>query len=92
MKTRKRVDYKQNNGNTQEVYSVDNKPTPADIGAVNKAGDTMTGTLDAPSLQVSGEEVFSPSNVPMSSQTAFGMVKVYTSTQGGKTILHIDTE
>lgn len=27
------------------VYTSDNKPTPSDIGAVNKTGDTMTGAL-----------------------------------------------
>lgn len=30
-----------------QVYDSVNKPTPADIGAVNKAGDTMTGRLTA---------------------------------------------
>lgn len=29
----------------QKIYHEGNKPTPADIGAVNKAGDTMTGAL-----------------------------------------------
>ena len=29
----------------KRVYHEGNKPTPADVGAVNKAGDTMTGTL-----------------------------------------------
>lgn len=29
-----------------QVYHPGNKPTPADIGAVNKTGDTMTGTLN----------------------------------------------
>lgn len=33
---------KQNGGG---VYSPSNKPTPADLGAVNKAGDTITGEL-----------------------------------------------
>lgn len=39
-----------NNGSTwtdwAKTYSTSNKPTTADIGAVNKAGDTMTGTLN----------------------------------------------
>lgn len=29
----------------QKIYHEGNKPTPAEIGAVNKAGDTMTGAL-----------------------------------------------
>lgn len=29
----------------QKIYYPGNKPTPADIGAVNKSGDTMTGNL-----------------------------------------------
>lgn len=31
-------------------YSTQSKPTPADIGAVNKSGDTMTGNLTVPAL------------------------------------------
>ena len=31
--------------NKSEVYTTTFKPTPADVGAVNKAGDTMTGVL-----------------------------------------------
>lgn len=31
--------------NKSEVYTTTFKPTPADVGAVNKAGDTMTGML-----------------------------------------------
>lgn len=34
-----------NDGNLYPIYSTGNKPTPGDIGAVNKAGDIMTGTL-----------------------------------------------
>ena len=30
---------------SRRVYSPNNKPTPADIGAVNKSGDTMDGVL-----------------------------------------------
>ena len=32
-------------GTWQKVYSEGNKPTAADVGAVDKAGDTMTGNL-----------------------------------------------
>lgn len=31
--------------NNDEVYTTFKKPTPAEVGAVNKAGDTMTGDL-----------------------------------------------
>lgn len=31
--------------NEDEVYTTFKKPTPAEVGAVNKAGDTMTGAL-----------------------------------------------
>lgn len=34
------------------VYSPENKPTPEDIGAVKKSGDTMTGGLTATGLAV----------------------------------------
>lgn len=34
--------------NSTQVYTKSYKPTPADVGAVNKAGDTMTGTLVCP--------------------------------------------
>ncbi|AUR87570.1 coil containing protein [Vibrio phage 1.101.O._10N.261.45.C6] len=34
-----------------EVYTSDNKPTPAEVGAVNKAGDTMTGQLNVKRLK-----------------------------------------
>ncbi|MGL4523803.1 MAG: hypothetical protein ACRCWQ_14745 [Bacilli bacterium] len=33
--------------NDKEIYSEAHKPTPAEVGAVNKAGDTMTGKLYA---------------------------------------------
>ncbi len=36
----------------QRVYSPNNKPTPAVLGAVNKAGDTMTGKLIVPEINV----------------------------------------
>lgn len=32
--------------NDDEIYTTYKKPTPADVGAVNKAGDTMTGDLN----------------------------------------------
>lgn len=35
-----------------KIYHEGNKPTPATIGAVSKAGDTMTGELIAPILRV----------------------------------------
>ncbi|QJT27577.1 hypothetical protein E4185_16895 [Aeromonas media] len=38
------------------VYTSDNKPTSADVGAVNKAGDTMTGNLTAPAVLVSSAQ------------------------------------
>lgn len=41
---------------TEEDYHVDNKPTPANVGAVAKAGDTMTGNLTAPKVLVSGAQ------------------------------------
>lgn len=34
--------------NSVQVYTKSYKPTPADVGAVNKAGDTMSGTLVCP--------------------------------------------
>lgn len=40
--------------NNNRVYSNVNKPSPATLGAVNKAGDTMTGKLTAPSIDVTG--------------------------------------
>ena len=36
------------------LYSSDNKPTPADFGAVNKNGDTMSGWLTVPRLVTKG--------------------------------------
>lgn len=41
---------------TEEDYHVGNKPTVADVGAVAKAGDTMTGNLTAPKVLVSGAQ------------------------------------
>ncbi|WP_052250654.1 hypothetical protein [Pantoea sp. MBLJ3] len=35
------------------VYSPNNKPTPSVLGAVNKAGDTMTGDLTVPNISTS---------------------------------------
>ena len=37
-------------------YTTSNKPTPADVGAVAKSGDTMTGSLTAPAVLVSGND------------------------------------
>ncbi|MEG2347646.1 MAG: hypothetical protein RSB50_08185 [Cetobacterium sp.] len=34
----------------QKVYHPNNKPTPSDIGAVKKTGDTMTGDLNVPNI------------------------------------------
>ncbi|AFN69844.1 tail fiber protein [Aeromonas phage Aes012] len=39
-----------------QIYTTRFKPTPGDVGAVNKAGDTMTGNLTAPKVLVSGEQ------------------------------------
>lgn len=36
------------------VYSTGNKPAPSDLGAVNKAGDTMTGKLTTPDVRITG--------------------------------------
>lgn len=36
------------------VYSAANKPTPDNIGAVKKSGDTMTGQLVAPNVKAKG--------------------------------------
>lgn len=48
-------------GTAHAIYTEANKPTPSTLGAVNKAGDTMTGTLNinygsatTPSLRVGG--------------------------------------
>lgn len=42
-----RINHKVNGAaNTYRLYGEHNKPTPADIGAVAKAGDTMTGWLN----------------------------------------------
>lgn len=38
----------------QKIYYPGNKPTPSDIGAVNKSGDTMTGKLYTTALYGSG--------------------------------------
>lgn len=40
----------------ESFYSPDNKPTPAALGAVDKAGDTMTGNLTTPKVLVSGTQ------------------------------------
>ena len=40
----------------ERFYSPDNKPTPADLGAVSKSGDTMTGNLTAPAVLVSSAQ------------------------------------
>ncbi|MDP8617807.1 hypothetical protein, partial [Serratia marcescens] len=37
------------------LYGTANKPTTSDINAVNKAGDTMTGQLIAPSVATTPE-------------------------------------
>lgn len=39
-----------------KFYHEENKPTAADVGAVNKTGDTMTGNLTAPKVLVSGAQ------------------------------------
>lgn len=52
--------------NTQHtIYSTGNKPTPAEIGAVDKSGDTMTGDLNLPNL--------------ISTETVTAAKKIYTS-------------
>lgn len=37
-----------------KIYNSSQKPTAADVGAVNKTGDTMTGVLNVPRLEISG--------------------------------------
>lgn len=41
---------------SSRVYHQGFKPTAEDVGAVNKAGDTMTGNLTAPKVLVSGAQ------------------------------------
>lgn len=41
--------------NDTQIYSEHYKPTPAAIGAVNKAGDTMTGTLTTKQIKVTDQ-------------------------------------
>ena len=40
----------------RKIYHEGFKPNPADVGAVNKAGDTMTGDLTAPAVLVSSAQ------------------------------------
>lgn len=50
-----RINHKVNGAaNTYRLYGEHNKPTPADIGAVAKAGDTMTGGLNFHPVGVTG--------------------------------------
>ena len=44
------------NGSSYNVYHEGFKPTAADVGAVNKTGDTMTGNLTAPAVLVSSAQ------------------------------------
>lgn len=46
---------------SKRVYSPNNIPTPAVIGAVNKAGDTMIGDLTVPNISTQGITVASTS-------------------------------
>lgn len=66
------------------VYSDNNKPSPATLGAVDKAGDTMTGTLKAPRLEV--ETTTTPTVSLTSTDTSInrdrGTVTLSQSTQG----------
>lgn len=41
---------------SKKVYHQGFKPTPAEVGAVNKAGDTMTGNLTTPKVLVSATQ------------------------------------
>lgn len=41
--------------NSQEIYTTGFKPTPSTIGAVNKAGDTMTGNLVVPQIKTTSD-------------------------------------
>ncbi|MGL4843971.1 MAG: tail fiber domain-containing protein [Aeromonas veronii] len=44
-----------------QIYDSANKPTPADLGAVNKAGDTLTGTLTTKDVKVAaGSKIMLP--------------------------------
>ncbi|MGL6433012.1 pyocin knob domain-containing protein [Aeromonas caviae] len=41
-----------------KLYGERNRPTPGDVGAVNKTGDTMTGDLAAPTFKSTGNYAF----------------------------------
>lgn len=43
--------HRYNKGSWAKLYTSNAKPTPSELGAVNKAGDTMTGQLIAPSFK-----------------------------------------
>ena len=43
-------------GNWKKIYTSDDKPTPADLGAVSKTGDVMTGDLTVPAVLVSSAQ------------------------------------
>lgn len=66
------------------VYSDNNKPTPATLSAVNVRGDTMSGALKLPKLEV--ETTTTPSITLTSTDTAInrdrGTVALSQSTQG----------
>lgn len=47
---------------TSSAYASEDHRHPSDTNKVNKSGDTMTGALNAPSVKVNNQEVYSPSN------------------------------
>ena len=46
-----------------QVYTTIYRPTPAEVGAVNKTGDTMTGNLTVPVVNLSGSQNSAPNTV-----------------------------
>lgn len=67
-------------------YSAHDKPTPADIGAVNKAGDTMTGELKLQDLANSSQ----CSRVYSSEGLGLGFLTVAGNTYSARTMLKIN--
>lgn len=70
-----------NVGTWRKVYDEFNKPTPADIGAVKKSGDTMTGQLVAPNVKVKGAGGWPEFTLEMENS---GVVGGLTSTSEGR--------
>lgn len=45
-------------GYIHPIYHAGNKPTASDVGAVKKAGDTMTGTLTLPAAEIKNNRIW----------------------------------